>query len=126
MILRHFGHEATAAYDATNALAAIRVIRPNLIISELALRGTDGFRFARELKDAGLLEFAFLAALSGYCRKSDRQMAAAAGFDAFLAKPASLNDFVRLLAQSSAARALRCRGAGACAADNSPFTGETP
>lgn len=97
MLLRTLGHSATVASDAAGALEAARAGAPDLIIAELRLTGTDGMALAAQLHDEGLLDATLLAAHSGYCRAVDRGRAAEAGFDRFLAKPATLEDFCGLL-----------------------------
>jgi CheY-like chemotaxis protein len=97
-LFSYLGCTAVPIYDACLLALTARQRRPTLIISELALKGTDGYRIPASLRSEGLLNSTLLVAMSGYCRASDRQRAAAAGFEAFLAKPASFRQFQEILA----------------------------
>jgi CheY-like chemotaxis protein len=87
------GHEVTAVLDAMSALRVVRERAPDLIIAELALPRAGGLLLAEQLRGEQLLSDTMLAAHSGYCRACDRENAAEAGFDAFIAKPGTLAEF---------------------------------
>ena len=56
----------------------------------IGLPGMDGYEVARALRADAKLRSARLIALSGYAQPEDRQRSSAAGFDAHIAKPASI------------------------------------
>jgi CheY-like chemotaxis protein len=58
----------------------------------------DGYEVARRIRADASLRETFLVALSGYAQDEDVAAARAAGFDAHLAKPASLDKVQRVLA----------------------------
>jgi two-component system CheB/CheR fusion protein len=71
--------------------------RPDLVISDIAMPGVDGYELARRLRQEPGLEKIALVALTGYGQDSDKQHAAAAGFDHHLVKPATMEALMSLL-----------------------------
>jgi CheY-like chemotaxis protein len=60
----------------------------DLVISDLAMPGEDGYALIRELRARGGAKAKLRAiALTALARTEDRQQALAAGFDAHFAKP---------------------------------------
>ena len=48
--LRHAGFCTADAHDGHQALATVRELRPDAVLTEFALPGTDGFEFCRAVK----------------------------------------------------------------------------
>jgi len=89
LALEYFGYRVVEAADGADGLAAARVNLPGLVIMDLSLPRLDGWTTLRELRaDPATAEVPALA-LTGHVTEMDRQRAQAAGFDGFLAKPAS-------------------------------------
>jgi two-component system CheB/CheR fusion protein len=59
----------------------------------------DGFAVARALKADESLKGAFLVALSGHALPEDLQRAEEAGFETHLAKPSSIEQLEKILAE---------------------------
>ncbi len=96
-ILEHLGAEVHAVASASAALAALADFRPQVILSDIAMPGEDGYRFIRELRRlpperGGSVPAAAFTALAG---DEDQKRARAAGFQMHVAKPI---DAVRLAA----------------------------
>jgi CheY-like chemotaxis protein len=91
------------AQSADEATRALEEFRPDLVLSDIAMPGQDGYAVLREVREA---EMALgrripIAAVSAYAHADDRARAVAAGFDQYLAKPvdlASLASVVKALA----------------------------
>lgn len=65
--------------------------RPDVILLDLRLRGIHGFEFAARLRDAGASEGVAIVALTGDTSADTLMKAEAAGFTAFLRKPADMD-----------------------------------
>jgi len=87
--LEQSGHAVEHCGDGDAAIATALQRRPDAMLIDLGLPGQDGFAVARAVRKA-LGRAVRLVALTGYGQPSDRDRALAAGFDAFLVKPASL------------------------------------
>jgi signal transduction histidine kinase/ActR/RegA family two-component response regulator len=105
-VLESCGAEVTAVASAAAALAAFDREPPQLVVSDIGLPGQDGYALIREIRrrppEAGGLVPAM--ALTAFAAAEDRQRTAAAGYQAYLAKPADptmLVAKVALLAGSS-------------------------
>lgn len=96
-LLEALGQDVTVACDAHAALDAAQGCRPDLVISDIAMPGTDGYELVRQLRRTPGLEQTAMAALTGYGQESDRRRALAAGFDAHLIKPISVQALQDLL-----------------------------
>jgi len=86
-LLERYGAEVAAAGSAAEALAALERSMPNVLLSDVALRGESGYELMRKVaaREGGRALPA--AALSGFSREQDRQRALAAGFRMHLEKP---------------------------------------
>jgi PAS domain S-box-containing protein len=91
-------HEVAIARDGAEGLAKAREFRPEVVLCDIGLPGTDGYQVARTFKADQTLRGTFLVALSGYALPEDLRRAEEAGFDHHLAKPPSLESIERLLA----------------------------
>jgi PAS domain S-box-containing protein len=89
-ILRADGHEVHVAYDARQALAHAAREQPDVAVLDIGMPGMDGHQLARALRTELGLARTRLIALTGWGAESDRQKSRAAGFDAHLTKPVSV------------------------------------
>lgn len=81
------GFRAVGVADADELYAALARVRPDVIVLDLQLPGTDGWELARRLKADPVLHEVPILAVSGCVLPSERAAAQAAGCDAFLPKP---------------------------------------
>ncbi|WP_242361213.1 MULTISPECIES: ATP-binding protein [unclassified Anaeromyxobacter] len=89
-LLASWGARPEGAASVREALDAVARERPDLVVSDIAMPGEDGFTFVHELRrleEARGERRVAIAALTAFARPEDRQRAIAAGFDAHLAKP---------------------------------------
>ncbi|HEY3446677.1 MAG TPA: ATP-binding protein [Myxococcales bacterium] len=84
-LLRDEGAEFQLAADVPNALAALERGWANVLLSDLAMPGEDGFALLREARERGITIPA--AALTAMVRPEDARRAMSAGFDRFVKKP---------------------------------------
>jgi CheY-like chemotaxis protein len=81
------GFEVLTAPDGEQALEAVRLHRPDLLITDLSLPGIDGFELIAQVRqDPGLSAIPIIC-LSGYGGHIYEKRAAAAGCDRILLKP---------------------------------------
>ena len=102
MLLSFRGHEVTAAYGATQALATVESFTPEVIFLDVGLPEMNGYELARRLRSRPDGTGLRLVAITGYGQADDRQRALAAGFDDHLVKPVDLEALERALAGMSA------------------------
>jgi two-component system CheB/CheR fusion protein len=98
IVLQIAGHEVSIARTGDEGIAAARASRPDVVLCDIGLPDVDGYEVARQIRADASLGGTVLVALSGYAQDEDVAAARAAGFDAHLAKPASLEKVQRILA----------------------------
>jgi PAS domain S-box-containing protein len=84
-----WGYDVEVVHDGESALAAALAKRPDAMLLDIGLPATNGYEVARRVRDRfppGSTPT--LIAMTGYGQERDRQLAAEAGFDQFLVKPA--------------------------------------
>jgi len=83
------GHDVTVVPDGVQGIEYALTNRPDVVITDLGLPEVDGFEVARRLRANADTYYPRLVALTGYGQPEDRRRAEAAGFDAYLVKPAT-------------------------------------
>ncbi len=101
LLLESRGATAHAVSSAAEALDAIRLRRPDVLLSDLRMPDEDGFSFIRRLRgyerEAGQERLPAIA-VTAYASPSDREQAIAAGYDSHVAKPVDPEDLARAIA----------------------------
>jgi two-component system, sensor histidine kinase len=87
LLLGGIGHQVTVVTDGSEAVAAARAFRPDVVLLDIGLPGMDGFQVASALRALPETSRAHLIAVSGYGQEKDRARSAQAGFDLHLVKP---------------------------------------
>jgi PAS domain S-box-containing protein len=100
-LLDVWGHEAAARHDGLSAIAAVRELRPTVVLLDIGLPGMDGYAVARALQAQPDSPIRLLAAVTGYGQQEDRERSAAAGFHVHLTKPVDPTRLRELLAGQS-------------------------
>jgi PAS domain S-box-containing protein len=97
-LLANHGAAVTTASNASEALEKAVKESPNVIVSDIGMPGKDGYQFMRELRASqnGSAGVAALA-LTAYGSASDREKAAAAGYQVHMTKPANPDQFVHAI-----------------------------
>jgi two-component system, OmpR family, response regulator len=85
LLLRTWGYDVRAEYDGQTAFQTMRSFRPDCVISDIEMPGTDGYRLAEMVRGDESLKNTTVIALSG---NYDPDVAAARGFHYSLSKPA--------------------------------------
>lgn len=93
------GAVVTAATGVQEALAAVRAQVPDLVITDIAMPGEDGYQLLETLRADSSTARLPVIAITGFGRTADVKRAMAAGFDAHLKKPLTLERLINTLAQ---------------------------
>lgn len=88
VLVRMWGCETLTAYDAEGGLELARIARPDCLVLDIGMPGTDGYALARQVRDDAELRGAKLIALSAYSSEEHHRQAGEAGFEHCLVKPA--------------------------------------
>jgi len=98
-ILEGEGARVVSFPSAKEAIREYEIHMPDLLISDLAMPGEDGYMFVRKLKEHPLYlkKNIPLASLSAFASSADREKALSAGFDLHLTKPIDPQDLTRAL-----------------------------
>ena len=107
LVLTEAGAAVRTATSATEALALLRWIRPDVMVSDLSMPDEDGYSLIRNLRtierESGRETPA--VALTAYVRVQDRARAQAAGFNVFVEKPVDPQELIAVLAGITESRA---------------------
>ncbi len=99
LLLGEAGASVRTATSAAEALALLRWIRPDVLVSDLAMPDEDGYSLIRSLRmverQSGRRTPA--VALTAYVRVQDRARAVDAGFDVFVEKPVDPEELVSVI-----------------------------
>ncbi|MDB6037825.1 MAG: two-component response regulator [Verrucomicrobiales bacterium] len=98
IVLSEAGDTVSAANAADQAFASIAEGRPQVILLDLSLPGTDGLILAQKLKSDPATRDIFIVAVTSYPEKYPKAAALAAGCDAYLLKPLSTRELPSQLA----------------------------
>ena len=92
------GHTVVIANDGPSALRAVQDVKPTIGLLDIGLPVMDGYELARLLLDDRQLSGIRLIALTGYGLAEDRRRSLAAGFEAHLVKPVTLETVTNAIA----------------------------
>lgn len=91
------GHQVRVAYDGEAGLAAARRYAPDCVISDIDMPGLNGYHLARTIRADAALARVRLVAWSANPDPDHPRLAADAGFDYLLAKPAELDEVLAVI-----------------------------
>ncbi len=97
--LRHAGANVVSAGSAAEALRHLDGAVPDVLISDLAMPGEDGFELIRKIRARGTTRGGQVPALalSAFGGPEDRRQAFSAGFQMHVVKPVEPHELVRLV-----------------------------
>ncbi len=101
LILQESGAEVTMASDALSAMELLEKFRPDVVVSDIGMPGTDGYQFIGMIRDLPDEKWQTMpaVALTAFAREADRQRALNAGFQAHLSKPVESSVLVHTIRQ---------------------------
>lgn len=92
----------TAVSSAGEAIQAIRQKRPDVLVSDIAMPGEDGYGLIKKVRSLENGEQAIPAvAITAYAKEEDRERALSSGFHIYLAKPIELRELVSVVARAA-------------------------
>ena len=91
-MLRAAGHRVETAFDGPSALGRCEELRPEVALIDIGLPVMDGYDLGRRLRESP--HPPRLIALTGYGRTEDLARSLAAGFEAHLVKPISIEQVI--------------------------------
>ncbi|MGQ4648303.1 response regulator [Lyngbya aestuarii] len=100
-VLEQEGAKVTAAKSVQEALQVLTQLSPDVLVSDIAMPGQDGYSLIRQIRkvEANGEQFLPAIALTAYAQESDEQKAFQAGFQVHLTKPFEPNDLVAAILQ---------------------------
>jgi PAS domain S-box-containing protein len=99
-LLESLGHRVVEAPDGGRGVALALEERPEVVLIDLGLPTLDGYEVARALRAGPDGHRMRLIAVTGYGQPEDRHRSHAAGFDAHLVKPVTVEVLSELIARS--------------------------
>jgi len=110
-ILEHAGASVTTAASVREAVAQIERIVPDVLVSDVAMPGEDGYELIRRIRARApeLGGRVPTLALTAHAGVNDQKRVLAAGYHAYLAKPIEPGELVSMIA-SLAGRSGKIRG----------------
>ncbi|MDQ5846631.1 MAG: ATP-binding protein, partial [Acidobacteriota bacterium] len=99
--LRQRSANVTAVSSAAAALTAIRTVRPDVLISDIAMPGVDGYELMAKVLALNLKPALPAIAITAYAKEEDKATALAAGYQRYLSKPIELDEFISAVAEAA-------------------------
>ena len=105
-LLLQAGATVVMAADAAEGVARLRDVRPDVLVSDIGMPGTDGYAFIRQVRQLPRAEGGDVPALAitALARSQDRTRAMLAGYHAHLAKPFEAPELLATVASLSRRR----------------------
>jgi CheY-like chemotaxis protein len=100
MLLRLDGHEVHVANNGLEAIELYSRVRPDVAILDIGMPGLSGHEVAQRIRGLGGMPPVTLIAVTGWGQKTDKDRAAASGFDHHFTKPVEPNVLSRLLGEA--------------------------
>ena len=91
----------TPVSSAADAIAAIKRSRPDVLISDIAMPGEDGYQLIQKVMALDLEPPIPSIAITAYATDEDKEKALAAGYDYYLSKPVELGEFISTVAEAA-------------------------
>ena len=97
MILQSVGYEAVMSTSAIDALALAEVKHFDLVVSDIAMPGMDGYSLAKAFRARTECQCVPLVAVTGFDQYDDRERSLPAGFKTHVKKPIDSTSFINLI-----------------------------
>ncbi|PZV08964.1 MAG: histidine kinase [Leptolyngbya sp.] len=106
VLLEQYGASVITAGSASEALAALRTLRADVLISDIGMPEMDGYKLIRRVRALPPEQGGDIPAiaLTAYARDEDQQQALASGYQRHLSKPLDLEKLVQAVVELTQAR----------------------
>lgn len=91
----------TAVSSAAEAIEAIKNCRPDVLISDIAMPGEDGYELIQKVVALNITPRIPAIAITAYAKEEDKERALSAGYQRYLAKPVELGEFISAVAETA-------------------------
>ena len=98
-LLRSNGYQVLEATNAQEAIDLLKTLRPDLILMDIQLPGTDGLDVTKGLKEDPATRDIPVLAVTSYAMKEDREKALAVGCAGYITKPIDKTTLLKEVAQ---------------------------
>jgi PAS domain S-box-containing protein len=99
--LRQRSVSVTAVSSAAEAIDAIKKSRPDVLISDIAMPGEDGYQLIQKVIALKVEPRIPAIAITAYAKEEDKETALAAGYQRYLSKPVELREFISAVAEAA-------------------------
>jgi PAS domain S-box-containing protein len=96
-LLGALGCDVRAVYDGEAAIREAEQFRPDLLLLDIGMPGTNGYEACRRIRSQPWGSEVVMVALTGWGQEEDRRRSKAAGFDVHLVKPVDPAVLVQLV-----------------------------
>jgi CheY-like chemotaxis protein len=99
-VLGRCGAEVTTAGSVLEALDLIKVLKPDILVSDIGMAGEDGYDLIRKVRALPAEQGGRVPALAltAYARTEDRLRVLRSGYQMHLPKPVELTELVAIIA----------------------------
>jgi signal transduction histidine kinase len=96
-LLQILGHQVRSAYDGNQAFELAAAARPDVLMLDIGMPGTDGLQTARLIREQDWGQDMLLVAITGWGRDENKKASSSAGFDHHLVKPVEIDKLLEIL-----------------------------
>ncbi len=91
----------TAVSSAAQAIQAIKTSRPDVLISDIAMPGEDGYQLIQKILALNINPRIPAIAITAYAKEEDKERALSAGYQRYLSKPVELGELMSAVAEAA-------------------------
>src|SRR5882724_7457505 len=93
----------TAVSSANEALEALKLSQPDVLVSDIAMPDQDGYELIKKVRALDLMNVSRIpaVAITAYAKEEDRTRAFSSGFQGYLAKPIELSELINAVAEAA-------------------------
>ena len=93
--------KVTTASSAAEAMRALKFFRPDVLVSDIAMPGEDGYELIQKVIALGVEPRIPAIAITAYAKEEDKESALSAGYQRYLSKPVELGEFISAVAEAA-------------------------